>query len=267
MRGVFSAGVLDVFLENAFDPFDLAIGVSAGACNLASHLAGQHGRNRRSYCELMVRREFIDPMRALRGRSVVDLDWLWTTLAEREPLNVSAIAQRSTEFLVVATSVATGRPVYLKPAPDDMFDVLKVSCALPLLYRERVLIGRESYIDGGVSDPIPVQEAYRRGARTILVVRSRPQTFIKTHGWSARLTAFLLRKEPQVALAVRRTAEHYQRAVEFLHNPPDDCRIVHVAPKQALSTRRTTQNAVSLERDYALGRAAAEEAMHGWPVR
>lgn len=74
MRGVFSAGVLDVFLEERFHPFDLAIGVSAGACNLASHLAGQHGRNVRCYLDLMTTRAFIDRRRLLGRRSMLDLD-------------------------------------------------------------------------------------------------------------------------------------------------------------------------------------------------
>src|ERR1700753_2019525 len=85
MRGVFAVGALDLFMERGFHPFDLAIGVSAGACILASPLAEQEGRKRRAYFELMTTRRFIDPLRALRGGSVVDLDWLWDTLAEREP--------------------------------------------------------------------------------------------------------------------------------------------------------------------------------------
>ena len=116
MRGVFSVGVLDVFMESKFHPFELAVGASAGACNLASHLAGQDGRNRRCYFELMTRREFIDPRRLVRGGSIVDLDWLWATLAAKEPLDVAAIAKNATEFVVVATSAATGESVYFRPS-------------------------------------------------------------------------------------------------------------------------------------------------------
>ena len=59
MRGIFSAGVLDAFLEQRFCPFTLAIGSSAGGCNLASFLAGQHDRGRRCYMDYMARRVFI----------------------------------------------------------------------------------------------------------------------------------------------------------------------------------------------------------------
>jgi predicted patatin/cPLA2 family phospholipase len=264
MRGIFSVGVLDVFLERGFDPFDLAIGVSAGACNLASHVARQEGRNRRCYFDLMTRREFIDVRRAVGGRSVVDLDWLWAALAERDPLDVAAIARSALELVVVATSARTGEPVYLRPGPERIFDVLKGSCALPGLYRGGVSVEGEPLIDGGVSDPIPIEEAYRRGARRILVIRSRPAAYVKTAGWASRVSAFFVRGQPVVARAMARTAERYRRAVAVLHSPPDDCRLVHVAPVLPLSTGRTTQDRRALERDYAHGRDVGEDAIGRW---
>jgi predicted patatin/cPLA2 family phospholipase len=264
MRGVFSAGVLDVFLESGFDPFDLAIGVSAGACNLASHLAGQHGRNRRCYFDLMTRREFFDRRRYLRGGSILDLDWLWDALAEREPLDVEAIARRATEFIVVATSRRSGEAVYLQPRPAEMFDALRASSALPVLYRPDIALAGERLADGGVSDPIPVEEAYRRGARRIVVVRTRPATAVKHDGLSARAMAWLLRREPGVAMAVRATAARYQQSVAFLGAPPSDCTIVQIAPPVALATKRTTQDRVALQRDYDLGRTLGTEAIRRW---
>ncbi len=264
MRGVFAAGVLDVFLEEKFDPFDLAVGVSAGACNLASHIAGQHGRNRRSYLDLMTRREFIDRRRFLARRSVVDLDWLWDALAECEPLDVQAIARRPIEVLVVTTSRRTGEAVYLRPGPEEMAEALKASSALPLLYRPGIALGGEPLADGGVADPIPVEEAYRRGARRILVVRTRPAAVVKTDDMSARLMAWMFRREPAFAKAIRLTAARYQQAVAFLTQPPADCQVVHVAPPALMATKRTTQDRPVLERDYEMGRTLAVQAMREW---
>lgn len=264
MRGVFSAGVLDAFLEAGFHPFDLAIGVSAGACNLASHLAGQHGRNKRSYIDLMSRREFIDLRRAARGGSIVDLDWLWDTLAQREPLDVAAIARQKTEFVVVATSAETGDPVHLVPGEADMFDALKGSCALPVLYRKTVYVGGAAIVDGGVSDPVPAETAYRRGARRIVVVRSRPASFFKVDSWSDRLTALMLYRAPAVMRAVRLTAQRYRRAVEFMQNPPSDCRVIQIAPEGALATSRMSQAVSGLRQDYELGQRLGRAAMEQW---
>jgi predicted patatin/cPLA2 family phospholipase len=168
------------------------------------------------------------------------------------------------ELVVVATSARSGEPVYLRPGPEQMFDALKGSCALPGLYRGRVAVDGEPLIDGGVSDPIPAEEAYRRGARRLLVIRSRPAHYVKTDGWSSRLSALALRKQPVVAAAMRRTAERYQRAVALLRSPPPGCRIVEVAPRVPMSTGRTTRDPRALERDYAHGREMGEEAIERW---
>jgi predicted patatin/cPLA2 family phospholipase len=212
----------------------------------------------------MTRREFIDLRRFFSGRSIVDLDWLWATLAEKEPLDVAAIAASTTEFVVAATSVATGEPAYFEKRDGDLFDLLRGSCALPVMYRGSVQVGGDSLVDGGVSDPIPVEEAYRRGARRMLVVRSRPAGYVKTNGLGTRFTARLLRETPAVARSVLATAERYQRAVRFLHAPPSDCRIVHVAPDAPLATGRTTQDPRRLQQDYDLGRTLGADAMRRW---
>ncbi|MGH7437014.1 MAG: patatin-like phospholipase family protein [Polyangiaceae bacterium] len=264
MRGIFSVGVLDVFMERGFSPFDFVIGASAGACNLASHVAGQDGRNRRAYFDLMTRREFIDVRRALLGRSAVDLDWLWDTLAAREPLDVAAVVGSAVELVIVATSARTGEPVYLPPRTGDLFDALKGSCALPGLYRGQVSVGGEPLIDGGVSDPIPIEEAYRRGARRIVVVRSRPAAFVKTNGWSSRLSAKLARGTPAVTRALLGTAERYQRAVAMATSPPPGCKVLHVAPVRPMRTARTTRDREALEHDYQHGRERGEAAMREW---
>ncbi len=266
MRGVFAAGVLDVFLENRFHPFDLAIGVSAGACNLASHLAGQHGRNRRCYLDLMTCRAFIDQRRLFGRRSMMDLNWLWDEMAEREPLDVEAIARCGTPFVVVATSRATGLPVYLEPGPAEMFDALMASSALPVLFRGNVSVGGVRLVDGGVADPGPVEEAYRRGARRIVVVRTRPAMGLKDDGLSVRAIAWLLRGEPALAAAIKATSERYRQSIAFLNRPPAGCEIVQAAPPKALATRRTTRNRAVLQRDYELGREAGGDVMRRWPA-
>jgi predicted patatin/cPLA2 family phospholipase len=77
MRGVFSAGVLNAFGTTGFDPFDLYIGVSAGACNLAAHLAEQHNRNYHVTTAYSATSRFINLLRFIRGGHYMDLDWLW----------------------------------------------------------------------------------------------------------------------------------------------------------------------------------------------
>lgn len=257
MRGIFSAGVLDAFYEEGFDPFDLYIGVSAGACNLSSHLAGQHLRNHFIMTELMTRPEFISPAKFLSGGHWMDLDWLWDTIAVQWPLDVPSILRhlkkRKREFLIVATDADTGGPLYLQPNGAAMLHTLKVSSAVPLLYRGFPEAGGRPATDGGVSDPIPVREAWRRGARTIVAVRTRPPEYVKKRGLETAVSYLAFRGRKGLARAVLRQPDVYAEGVRFLHGPPEGTRVIEIAPERPLRTGRTTQDRDALEADYRLG--------------
>lgn len=263
MRGIFAAGVLDVFHEAKFQPFELAIGSSAGACNLASHLAGQHGRNRRCYLTQMRRPEFVDARRFLRGGHWLDIDYLWDAFDREDPLDVEQAIANPTRLLVAATDIATGEAVYLEPRADTLSEVLRASSAVPVLYRRFVELHGAHYTDGGLAAPIPVEEAYRRGARRIVVIRSRPAGFPGPSRLECLAAAALFRRQPGLAHAFLRYRRVYAQASAFLAHPPDDCRIVHVAPV-SLRTTRMTRDADILETDYLQGRAAGERAIRAW---
>jgi len=267
MRGIYAAGVLDVFLERDFHPFELAIGASAGACNLASHLAGQHGRNRRCYTTQMSRTEFVDPRRFFRGGHWIDIDYLWDAFAREDPLDAPAAAAHPTKLVVAATSVETGDPIYFEPTADSLIEVLRASSAVPVLFRKTVEIDGKRFVDGGVSAPIPVEEAYRRGARTILVIRSRPERFGGPSRVESVLASLALRAQPGLARAFRVYRDRYAQSVAFLRRPPADCTILEVVPSRHLRTGRTTRDPRALAEDYAAGRAAGLRAIHRWPGR
>jgi predicted patatin/cPLA2 family phospholipase len=264
MRGIFASGVLDVFHEQDFQPFDFAIGVSSGGCILASHLAGQHGRNLRVLTQYMTRREFIDPKRFLRGGDWVDFDWLWQATERDHPIDRAKLFANRSKLVLSTTSYATGQPVYLEPTDTDLMLALKSSCALPILCRDPVHVADQRLMDGGVAAPIPVQEAYRRGARRILVIRSRPAAFVKRASALAQVSALAFRASPPFVRAMRSAHRAYADAVRFMDAPPADCEILHIAPPQALATGRTTQSTRALEQDYALGREVGSRAIREW---
>jgi predicted patatin/cPLA2 family phospholipase len=215
----------------------------------------------------MSRREFIDPWRMIRGGHCMDLDWLWDAIEREDPLDRAAAAACGVEYALVATCARTGRPRYLSPSAEEMLDAIKASCALPVFYRRTIEVGGHPFVDGGMSDPLPVREAYRRGARTIVVVRSRAAHFVKKTRLSNHFGAWMMRGHPGIAAACRSAARTYREGAEFVAAPPADCTIIHVAPQGALATRRTSRDRPALERDYALGRALAREAIERFERR
>lgn len=255
MRGIFAAGVLDVLHERG-QTFDLAIGVSAGACNLASFVAGQHGRNRRCFLTQMRRKEFIDARRFLRGGHWLDLDYLWAAFDREDPLDIVAASTSATQLVIGATSIETGEATYFTPAASELDETLRASSAVPILYRRFVELGGQRYTDGGLSAPLPVEEAYARGARHITVVRTRSAHFGGPSRVECALGAGMLRATPGLARAFARYRGAYTRARAFIASPPTDCTIVHIAPVK-LGATRTTRDLAILEADYRHGRDRA----------
>jgi predicted patatin/cPLA2 family phospholipase len=254
MRGIFSAGVLDVLQEEGFRPFKWALGTSAGACNLASFVSGQHERNVRCYTEIMCRKEFFSATRFMRGGHFMDLDWLWERFAAEQPLDEDAVMASPMQLIAAATCADTGETVYnacVKPAIDPP---LKGSCALPVFYRGVVRHGGRELVDGGLTDPFPVAHAYKLGARNIVVVRSRPVDVVKGGSAMDRIGGWMLRHKPALARVTREVPMQYARAVEFALRPPADCKVWNIAPAQPMVTGRTTQDRARLMHDYQQGR-------------
>ena len=257
MRGIFAAGVLHAFGREGYDPFDLYIGVSAGACNLASHLAQQNDRN----YEIMVRysstSKFINFGRFLLGGHLMDLDWLWDITIREYRLDLEKIfttlTRHKKEFIIVATSMDSGQALYLLPGKDTLEHYLKVSSSLPLLYRNVLTANAEKATDGGVADSIPVIEACRRGATEITILRSRPSRYVKKDSRWSSIYGFLFREYPKFADALKNRSRVYRESVQFMRNPPKNVTITEIAPPDDLETHRVSRDLKALDTAYRTG--------------
>ncbi len=270
MRGIFAAGVLDAFMDSNFFPFDLCIGVSAGAINLAGYLANAPGRNHRVFTDFMTRPEFVNRWRFLKGGHMMDLDWLWEISMRETPLDAKRIASHTADFLVVVTNAVTGEPEYLQPNADDLAEALRASSALPGFYRDTVKLNGKEYADGTVSDPIPFEEAKKRGAKGIMVVRSRPQAFRMSEGGRQWSTRWLLRHQPALLQRSLQRAQRYNGALDQIRSnsdKSDDVFVLEVCPPPDFETARLTVDPAVLKRDYARGRACGMQAMAKWEER
>ncbi len=257
MRGVFSAGVLDCFLDHGHDPFELYLGVSAGACNLSSHLAGQRGRNLRIYTGLMCDPALFSLRRFALGGSYMDLDGLWRAFQREDPLDLAAAVRathgRGRRFLAVCTSAATGAPRYLEPEEQSWYLALKASSTIPPLCRPAPVVDGEPLVDGGVADALPVLAAVQRGARRVLVVRSRPVSYRKRELLEPAVLSLAFGRAPALRRAVLGRSRAYQRSLELIAHPPAGITVEQLAPPRPLRSSRTTQDRAALLADYELG--------------
>lgn len=267
MRGIFAAGVLDAFLAKGRTAFDHCIGVSAGAVNLAAFLAGQRGRNHSVITDYSCRPEFISLARFVRGGHWLDLDWLWAITIRECRLDLARFAANPVPLTVVATRVSDGQAAYLKGNAAELEQQIKASCSVPLVYRDFVRIDGEAMTDGGVADSIPVRHAYEQGARDITVVLSHPLGYRKRAPRLPALHRYLLCETPALARASLERHRSYNDAIDFIRQPPADCRIRVIVPPAGFRVGRMTTDRVRLEQGYQMGWQAAQDYLAADPAQ
>ncbi len=257
MRGIFAAGVLDGFLDRDFSPFDLCLGVSVGSTNLAAWLAGQRGRNHKVITDYSCRPQFMSFKRFIRGGHWFDLDWLWDITIREIRLDIERFSQQTIPLYVVVTRVSDGQPLYIEATPENLEQLLKASCSVPLIYRAYPELAGDQFTDGGVADAIPVKRAYAMGAREITVILSHPLGYRKKPSRSPRLVRQIMRKTPALAEAIIARADIYNDALKFIEKPPADCRLQIIAPPDGFAVSRMTTDQGKLEKGYNMGLVAA----------
>lgn len=231
-RGIFTAGVLDEFMRAQFNPFHLYFGTSAGAQNLSAYLCNQPGYGRKVIMRYTTRREFFDPLRFVRGGNLIDLDWLVESTAARMPLQMDTAARlfdSGKSFYMCACRGDDYTPGYFSPTKQNWLDIIRASSAIPGFYRTGVTLEGINYLDGGISDAIPVQEAAKRGAKTIVVIRTVPSQMYYTPQWFKRMERWLGESslQPLVNL-VQHHETSYSAIQQFIEKPPGKLRIIEI---------------------------------------
>ncbi|MEO2279530.1 patatin-like phospholipase family protein [Pseudoalteromonas pernae] len=260
MRGIFATGVLDAWLEQGYQPFDMYFGVSAGATNIAAFLCQQHGRNYKVITDYSCRPEFISYKRFALGGHLFDLDWLWHKTISEIRLDLATFTKQTSPFYIVATDADSAQAQYIQASADNLEQVLKASCALPLAYRDYPVYGGKRYTDGGIGDSIPVRQAYAMGARKITVILSQPLGYRKKPARFNWLTKQLLKSTPALVSTMQTRWQDYNASLDFIASPPEDCTIEVIAPPSDFRVSRTTRDLALLDAGYHMGIKAAQYA-------
>jgi len=231
-RGIFTAGILDSWLAANFNPFSLLIGTSAGAQNLSTYMTRQPGHARKSIMELSKHPEFFSMKRTFSGSHSLDLDWYFQqTCSPQYRLNIDyALSQlKGRQLLFSATDIDGFHPAFFEPTEDNWLTMLKASSAIPYLYKRGVEINDKHYIDGGVVLPIPVQEAYYRGARKIVVLRTTHSKLNIRSPWAHKLKSWVCKSKkqncPKVLDIITEHENAYNDSLDFIRNPPEDAEV------------------------------------------
>ena len=261
MRGMFTAGVLDVMLENGL-AFDGVIGVSAGAafgCNYKSRQPGRTIRYNVKYCR--------DP-RYCSLRSLLftgDLygaDFCYRAIPEElDPFDNRTFDENPTAFYAVCTDVDTGEAVYHrceKAGAADAMPWIRASASMPLVSRP-VEIGGRRLLDGGIADSVPLRYFESIGYGRNVVILTQPHGYVKKPVASPAVLRMALRKYPRVAQAMLRRHEVYNETIAYIEQREREGAALVIRPEAKLDVGRVEHDAKKLQAAYTLGREAGEK--------
>ncbi len=256
LRGIYGAGVFDGFLDKGIS-FDLSVGVSAGSANIMTFSAKQKERNYRFFRDYSQRKEYMSVSNFIKHGSYLNLDYIYSTLTNadgEDPIDYKTIENSCGEILVVATDAETGKPHYFtkKDISQDNYEILKASCALPIACKPIEINGKK-YFDGGVSDPIPLEAALRAGADKIVLILTKPASFVPESKRNIRAAKLLKNKYPCVAEVLKNSCKSYNESLKKALELEKAGRLIIISPDSCEGVNTLTKDREKLERLYLKG--------------
>lgn len=261
MRGLFTAGVIDVWMTAGIT-FDGLVGVSAGACFGCNYKSRQPGRVIRYNKRLAKDPRYCSWRSLLKTGDLFNVDFCYREIPfELDPFDVAAYEANPMEFHLSVTDCATGKPVYrrLDRADAEAFRWIQASASMPLVSRPVEIDGRE-YLDGGLSDGIPLAYFERMGFDRNVVVTTRPHGYRKFPSWKVALTRVFLRRYPAVYRALATRHEWYNQTLEYIDQRVAAGAALLIAPEAPLPIARVCHDPEAMQRVYDLGKAAGERS-------
>lgn len=265
MRGMFTAGILDVMMENAL-PFDGIIGVSAGAAFGSNYKSGQIGRAIRYNKAYCADPRYCSFRSLVRTGDLYGAEFCYHRLpTELDPFDWDVFRASPTEFYAVCTDVETGEAVYHlctaeKGTEDEELEWFRASASMPLVSRV-VEINGQRLLDGGVADSIPLRYFQSIGYSRNVVVLTQPDGYVKKKNRAMPMARVSLRKYPRLLDAMANRHTDYNATLEFIRQQEQLGDTLVIRPKEALPIGRVESNPEKLQIVYDLGRQAAAERL------
>ena len=262
MRGLFTAGVLDVFMENGI-AFDGIVGVSAGACFGCNIKSGQIGRALRynkkyctdwRYCSI---RSLL-----LTGNLFGDKFCYHRLPTELDPFDWDAFLANPAEFFLVCTDMERGEPVYHKCTEKGYvcLEWMRASASMPIV-STIVEIEGGKYMDGALTDSIPLAFMEKQGYAKNVVILTQPPGYLKKKQPLIGLARLFYRKYPRFLDAFERRHLLYNQQLQYVEQQAKEGRALVIRPEASLPIKRITSNAELLQLTYDIGRDAGLRVM------
>ena len=259
MRGMYTAGVLDVLMEQKIQ-MDGVIGVSAGAVFGCNYKSGQIGRTLRYNLKFCGDKRYGTIHSLLKTGDIYDVDFCYHQIPEViDPFDNDAFMKNPTEFYVVCTDVNTGKAVYHKCTDCGREDLkwMQASASMPLVSK---IVETDGYqlLDGGIADSIPVMWFRRQGYKKNLVILTRPDGYRKKKMKFQGAVNLMLHRYPNLAKAMARRYKVYNKTLDRIEELKTKGEVMVLCPSRLIEVSRLEKDPEKLKTLYQLGR---EDAM------
>lgn len=261
LRGIFTAGVIDFFLDKGIE-FDYVVGASAGACNTLGYLAKKRGFVKQGMTNVNGKDAFFGVAQMVDSHKYVNLDRVFLDYAEKYELDYDTFLKSKTKWDMVVSNIETGKPEY-KHENKDVKRVQTIgiaSCSLPLLTFPVELDGK-LYLDGGITDSIPIERAEEMGCEYNVVIATRRKGHY-CHLSKAEKPAYNSlygKKYPKFLEAIYDREERYKKQVSYIEEQAKNKKVVLIRPTLP-EAGRLEKDTSKLELSYYHGYAKAQDA-------
>lgn len=264
MRGMFTAGVVDVLMEHGVYGFDSVWGVSAGAINAASFLSRQQGRYMRESLAFRDDRRFMSIWSFATTGNLAGAEFMYHQIQDEiDPFDYETFAARRSRYMVVASNVVFGTPEYLevRSLPEDI-DRVRSSASLPVV-SQIVEVDGMRLLDGGTTDSVPIEKAMAEGAEKAVVVLTQHREYVKKGSYELQIIADRRYADfPYYTEALKTRAERYNEQREHIWQLESEGKVVVVCPSEPVTVGSTSgSDGEGLLRLYLDGRKQAETAL------
>ena len=262
LRGLFTAGVLDVFMEAGL-VFEGAVGVSAGACFGCNYKSHQPGRVIRYNLKYARDPRYCSWTSLLKTGDLFNADFCYRDLPLKlDPFDGEAYAANPMEFHLSVTDCETGKPVYrrLDRVDETALRWIRASASMPLVARPVEIDGR-FYLDGGLSDGIPLAYFESIGYERNVVVTTRPHGYRKFPSWKVSVLKPFLRRYPAVYRALATRYEWYNSTLADIDRQVAAGRAFLICPEAPLPISRVCHDPDTMRKVYDIGRLTAERIL------
>lgn len=259
MRGVYTAGILDYFMEKKLD-FETVYGVSAGALNGANFKSKQIGRSINTFTGFMGDSRYSGPKYLIKNGDWFNTEFVYGTIPNLlDKVDYEGFRNSPTTLFAVVTNVETGEPEYLKVTDAlTQMDVLRASASLPILSKPVEIEGKR-YLDGGVADSIPLRKSVSDGNTKNVIILTRHKGYVKTQGANRMTADTLYRKLPRFARAMKSRHIVYNSQVRYTYAMEDEGKAFVIQPKEPVEIGRLEKDKKKLWTLYHQGFNDAKE--------